>query len=70
MYEKLKGALLKIGFLHGDNPEHIMFALRRILGRAGLEDRDVRILLGLARQIEWYASGGWRLHHQNPGAGA
>jgi tRNA/rRNA methyltransferase len=61
MYEKLKRALLKIGFLHGDNPDHIMFALRRILGRAGLEDRDVRILLGMARQIEWYASGGWRL---------
>jgi tRNA/rRNA methyltransferase len=62
MYEKLKRALLKVGFLHGDNPDHIMFALRRILGRAGLEDRDVRILLGMARQIEWYANGGWRLH--------
>ncbi len=61
MYEKLKSALLKIGFLHGDNPDHIMFALRRILGRAGLENRDVRILLGMARQIDWYASGGWRL---------
>ena len=61
MYEKLKSALRKIGFLHGDNPDHIMFALRRVLGRAGLEDRDVRILLGMARQIEWYASGGWRL---------
>ncbi len=60
MYEKLKSALLQIGFLHGDNPDHIMFALRRVLGRAGLEDRDVRILLGMARQIEWYASGGWR----------
>lgn len=56
MYEKLKGALLKIGFLHRDNPEHIMFALRRMLGRAGLEERDVQILLGLARQIDWYAS--------------
>jgi tRNA/rRNA methyltransferase len=61
MYDKLKSALLKIGFLHGDNPDHIMFALRRVLGRAGLEDRDVRVLLGLARQIEWYASGGWRV---------
>jgi tRNA/rRNA methyltransferase len=68
MYDKLKGALLKVGFLHGDNPDHIMFALRRVLGRAGLEDRDVRILLGLARQIEWYASGGWRV--QNGGGGA
>ena len=61
LYEKLKRALLAVGFLHRDNPEHIMFALRRLLGRAGLEERDVQILLGLARQIEWYASGGWRL---------
>jgi len=53
--ERLKVALLRIGFLHPQNPEHIMFAFRRIFGRAGLEKRDVRILLGLARQIEWYA---------------
>jgi len=64
MYEKLKHALLKIGFLHKDNPEHIMLALRRILGRAGLEERDVRIILGMARQIEWYADRGWRLPEQ------
>ena len=60
MYEKLKRALLQVGFLHRDNPEHIMFALRRIMGRAGLEERDVRILLGMARQIEWFANDGWR----------
>lgn len=61
MYDKLRQALLSVGFLHRDNPEHIMFALRRILGRAGLEDRDVRILLGLAHQITWYARSGWQL---------
>jgi tRNA/rRNA methyltransferase len=61
MYEKLKHALLQVGFLHKDNPEHIMLALRRLFGRAGLEERDVRILLGMARQIEWYAGSGWRL---------
>jgi tRNA/rRNA methyltransferase len=60
MYEKLKHALLQVGFLHKDNPEHIMFAFRRIFGRAGLEERDVSILLGMARQIEWYATRGWR----------
>ncbi|MGE0826929.1 MAG: RNA methyltransferase [Candidatus Binatia bacterium] len=65
MYEKLKDALLRVGFLHEDNPEHIMFAFRRILGRAGLEDRDVRILLGMARQIGWYAESGWRLRQQS-----
>lgn len=69
MYEKLKGALLKIGFLHRENPEHIMFAFRRIFGRAGLEERDVRILLGLARQIDWYASGGWQVPERSHQAG-
>lgn len=56
MYDKLQQALLTVGFLHRDNPDHIMLALRRILGRAGLEDRDVRIFLGLAHQINWYAT--------------
>ena len=64
MYEKLKAALLQVGFLPQDNPEHIMLALRRLFGRAGLEDRDVRILLGIAHQIEWYAKGGWQRREQ------
>lgn len=58
MYEQLAGALLDIGFLHGGNPEHIMFAIRRIFGRANLEDREVAIWLGVARQIRWFAGGG------------
>ena len=60
MLERLQAALLRIGFLHPQNPDHIMFAFRRILGRSGLEGHDVRILLGLARQIDWYAREGWR----------
>jgi tRNA/rRNA methyltransferase len=66
MYDKLQQALLSVGFLHRDNPEHIMFALRRMLGRAGLEERDVRILLGLAHQIAWYAQSGWQLQSGQP----
>lgn len=58
MFEKLRSALRSIGFLHPDNPDHIMFAFRRFLGRAELEARDVQILLGLARQIEWFGNGG------------
>jgi len=54
MFQRLQTAFLSIGFLHADNPNHIMFALRRILGRAQLEERDVRIFLALARQIEWF----------------
>jgi len=55
MYRHLRDALLSIGFLHPQNPEHIMFALRGLFGRTALEDHEVRILLGIARQIEWAA---------------
>lgn len=61
LFDKMRRSLLKIGFLDSQNPEHILFALRRILGRAGLEEKDVRILTGLFRQVEWYAEGGWRV---------
>ena len=67
MFDRLQTAFLSIGFLHANNPEHIMFDFRRLLGRAQLEERDVRILLGLARQIEWYGQGGWKTAQQeNP----
>jgi tRNA/rRNA methyltransferase len=58
MYEHLGRALLDIGFLHGANPEHIMFSVRRMFGRARLDDREVAIWLGIARQIEWFADSG------------
>jgi TrmH family RNA methyltransferase len=60
MFQRLQAALLSIGFLHRDNPDHIMFAFRRVLGRAQLEERDVKVWLGLARQIEWFGRGGWQ----------
>ena len=60
MLQRLQSAFLQIGYLHADNPDHIMFAYRRILGKAQLEERDVRILLALARQIEWFGNGGWQ----------
>ncbi len=55
MYVQLEKSLLEIGFLQPQNARHMMFALRRILGRAGLESSDVGILRGIARQIAWYA---------------
>ena len=55
MYAQLEEALLKIGFLHPQNARHMMFAIRRLLGRAGMEASDVGVLRGIARQINWYA---------------
>ncbi len=61
MFQRLREAFLRIGYAHPQNPDHILFAFRRFLGRAGLEKRDVKILLGLARQIQWYGDGGWQV---------
>jgi tRNA/rRNA methyltransferase len=61
LFDIMRNSLLKIGFLDSENPEHIMLALRRILGRSGLEDKDVRILTGMFRQIEWYANQGFKV---------
>ena len=54
MFEQMEQALSQIGFLHPQNARHMMFALRRLLGRAGLETSDVGILRGIARQIAWF----------------
>lgn len=72
MFQRLQAAFLSIGFLHRDNPDHIMFAFRRVLGRAQLEEQDVKIWLGLARQIEWFGRGGWHTMaaRQDPGGDA
>jgi tRNA/rRNA methyltransferase len=55
MYAQLETALLEIGFLQPQNARHMMFTLRRLFGRAGLEASDVGTLRGIARQIDWYA---------------
>jgi tRNA/rRNA methyltransferase len=57
--ERMAKALVAIGFLPEDNPDHIMFALRAILGRAGLQPRELDILNGIASQIVWFAEGGY-----------
>lgn len=56
MYDHLEATLLRIGFLHQNNPERMMYSLRRIFGRAGLEERDVRIIRGICRQLDWYVT--------------
>lgn len=61
LFDKMKTSLLEIGYLDPQNPEHILFAFRRIFGRGGLEEKDVRILIGLFRQIDWYSREGWKV---------
>jgi len=58
MLGRMAKALIAIGFLPEDTPDHIMFALRAILGRAGLRPRELDILNGIASQISWFAESG------------
>jgi len=53
MYGHMKRTLLEIGFLDPQNPDHILHTFRRIFGRAGLNDREVRILHGLWSRLDW-----------------
>mgnify|MGYP000014695403 FL=1 len=55
LYRHGREVLLRIGFLHENNPDRILRVLRRIFGRIGLESREVSILRGILRQMDWYA---------------
>lgn len=53
LYAHMRRTLLDIEFLDFQNPEHILRSFYRIFGRAGLNDREVRILHGLLSKIDW-----------------
>ncbi|MBN1276501.1 MAG: RNA methyltransferase [Deltaproteobacteria bacterium] len=55
MYEHLKDVLMKIGFINPQNPEHWMFNLRRFMSRLPLRAREVLVIRGICRQIDWYS---------------
>jgi tRNA/rRNA methyltransferase len=55
MYDHLKQVLTRIGFINPQNPEHWMLNIRRFLSRFPLRAREVRIIRGICRQIDWYA---------------
>lgn len=56
MFEHMRRSFREIGYLDPQNPEHILRAIRRFLGRAALDPREVRILRGLLSQIDWVES--------------
>jgi tRNA/rRNA methyltransferase len=54
-------ALLTIGFVREDTADHMMQSLRALFGRARMDERDVRVLRGIASQIAWFSNGGHRV---------
>ena len=54
LFAQLRLALEEIHFLYGDKADALMHAVRHLLGKARLTELEVKVLLGLARQIRWY----------------
>ncbi len=59
MFLHLQAALEQVHFLYGDKAGPLMHAVRHLIGRARPSVMEVKILLGLARQIRWYVD-----HHR------
>lgn len=52
LFRHMRETFLRINYLNPQNPEHIMRSYRQMLGRAALDDRDVRIIRGLLSEID------------------
>lgn len=55
MYGQIKTLLADIEFLNPENPDYWMMHLRRFFSRASLLSREVKIIRGICRQLQWYA---------------
>jgi tRNA/rRNA methyltransferase len=53
MYGQIKALLQKVGFLNPQNPEYWMMHIRRFFARTRLFSRDVKIIRGICRQMDW-----------------
>jgi len=58
MFERLRAALEAVHFLYGPKADSLMHAVRHLIGRARPTPGEVKILHGLARQLEWVAAHG------------
>jgi len=55
LFRKLFDALDGVGFFGGQqNPDHLKYALRRVLGRIEMSVNEADIFIGMAQQIRWY----------------
>ncbi len=53
MFAHMRSTLTEAGYLLESNPDHILRSFRRIFGKNGLSEHDVRVLHGLWSKIDW-----------------
>ena len=54
MYDQLKDVLVRVSFINPDNPDYFMNNLRHFFSRMQLRAKEVQIIRGLCRQVDWY----------------
>ncbi|UCF92889.1 MAG: RNA methyltransferase [Desulfobacterales bacterium] len=54
MYAQLKDVLVRISFINPQNPDYFMNNLRHFFTRMQLRAKEVNIIRGICRQIDWY----------------
>jgi len=55
LYEQLKDILVRISYINPENPDYWLNHMRRFFTRIQLRAREVSIIRGLCRQVDWYA---------------
>ena len=54
MYDQLKDILVRISYINPENPDYWINNLRRFFSRLQLRAKEVSIIRGICRQINWY----------------
>ena len=60
MYAQLSEILVRICYINADNPDHFLGSLRRFFTRLQLRAREVSIIRGIIRQVNWYGEKRYR----------
>ena len=54
MYDQLKDILIRISYINSENPDYWLNHFRRFFNRLQLRAKEVNIIRGLCRQVDWY----------------
>ena len=55
MYDQVKDLLVRINYINPENPDYWMDKIRLFFTRMQLRAREVSIIRGICRQVNWYA---------------
>jgi tRNA/rRNA methyltransferase len=55
MYDQVKDILVRINYINPENPDYWMNKIRQYFTRMQLRAKEVSIIRGICRQINWYA---------------